>query len=64
MRAKENFMSKTQTPSQAETAKTVKVRLLKDHTADEKALKAGAELEVNEADAKWLVDNKVGELIA
>ena len=36
-----------------------KVKLAKDHRHGDVAYKAGEEIEVNEADEKWLRENKV-----
>ncbi|MGA0610566.1 DUF7210 family protein [Caldimonas sp. KR1-144] len=51
-------MSKTPQVQQ-QPQKIVKVKLLKDHTHAGRALKAEAELEVNEADAEWLLRKQI-----
>lgn len=39
--------------------KTTKVKLAKAHTHGSKAYKGGDEIEVNDADLKWLTDHKL-----
>lgn len=46
---------------QDQKVKTVKVKLLADHTHANMAYSAGMEIDVPEADAKWLKDLKIAE---
>ena len=45
--------------AKAEQQKLEKVTLLKDHTHGGKPFKDGAEIEVNEADKAWLIQQKI-----
>lgn len=45
--------------AKAEQQKLEKVTLLKDHTHGGKPFKDGAEIEVNEVDKAWLIQQKI-----
>ncbi|RKG30284.1 hypothetical protein D7V21_16205 [Acinetobacter guerrae] len=57
-------MQEKNVSEQDQKVKTVKLKLLADHTHANMAYSAGMEIEVPEADAKWLKDLKIAEYSA